>query len=119
MNNGQQTNDTLPVLNATAALELVDGDRSLYAMLLGAFLATPFERETLESYLHANNLEEGARYVHATKGASRQIGLERLAAAGQSLEDVLRGKTTGDIPALTDAFMRAYGDAVSAVKNFS
>ena len=112
-----QNPSTLPVLNMTAALELVDGDKELYAMLLDAFLTTPFVCATLDGYLAAQNTEEGARYVHAVKGAARQIGLERLAAAGQALEDVLRGKATGDTAALTDAYTAAYDEAVRAVKD--
>ena len=54
--------------------------------------------------------------MHFYKGAARQLAAQKLAASGQALEDVLRGKKTGDIAALNKAFLSDYEEAVEAVE---
>ena len=83
------------LLNLTAALEMVGNEKELLIDLLNAFVNdTPFSSEKLDN-LRSDSQEEAAKYVHYYKGAARQIGAEILAAAGQALEDVLRGKKNG------------------------
>ncbi len=89
-----ETLDNLPILDSAFALDLVDNDKDLYKILLESFLNdTSFEESELDRLICEKKLKEAAGYVHAVKGAGRQLGAKRLAAAGQRLEDALRGKT--------------------------
>ncbi len=106
-----------PILNLTAALELVDGDKELLTILLETFLKeTTFTVDKVLQFVSAKNYIEGAKYVHATKGAGRQICAERLAAVGQSLEDILRGKADGNIPELATQMEKEYNLAKEEIK---
>lgn len=105
------------ILNISAALDLVDGDKELLKILLDTFVTeTTFDPAKLSELVASGQKEEGAKYVHAVKGAGRQLCAERLAAAGQALEDVLRGKANGDIAALTATMNSEYKIAFDAIK---
>ncbi|MCR5764119.1 MAG: Hpt domain-containing protein [Treponema sp.] len=105
------------ILNLKAALEMVGDEKELLIDLLNAFVNdSPFSTEKLAD-IQSKNLEEAAKYVHYYKGAARQIGAEQLAASGQALEDVLRGKKTGNIEQLTKNFKECYEVAQEAVND--
>ena len=105
------------LLNLKSALEMVGNEKELLIELLNAFVNdTPFSTEKLSS-IKESNIEEAAKYVHYYKGAARQIGAELLAAAGQALEDVLRGKKTGDIEQLSENFKDCYESTQEAVND--
>ncbi len=105
------------ILNLKAALELVDGDKELLTILLDTFLKeSDFNVDKVLSFAKTNNYIEGAKYVHATKGAGRQICAERLASVGQALEDIFRGKATGDIPELAKQMENEYKIAKEEIK---
>ncbi len=105
------------VLNLNAALDLLDGDKDLLNILLETFVKeTDFDKAKVKEFVDSNNFIEGAKYVHATKGAGRQLCAERLAQAGQNLEDVLRGKASGDIESLTETMYQEYLLAKEAIK---
>ena len=105
------------IFNAKKALELVDNDKELLKILMESFLSETFEASVLESKIDSRQPEEAASYVHHTKGAGRQLCAELLAEAGQNLEDVLRGKTQGNIRELTEKMVSEYDRAVFAIKN--
>ncbi|WP_191014018.1 Hpt domain-containing protein [Treponema zioleckii] len=105
------------ILNLTAALELVDGDKELLTILLETFLKeSDFNADKVLQFVSANNYIEGAKYVHATKGAGRQICAVQLTTVGQSLEDILRGKATGNIPELAKQMEKEYNVVKEEIK---
>ncbi len=105
------------LLNTKAALEMVGDERDLLKQLLEAYLQDkPFDQDTLNSYVEQDNKLEAAKYVHYYKGAGRQLGAEQLGDAGQKLENVLRGKETGDVPTLIREFSSIYHHTVIAIK---
>jgi HPt (histidine-containing phosphotransfer) domain-containing protein len=106
------------VLNLKAALEMVDNDKNLYRTLLESFINDiPFSTQHLKDLIADDKKEEGAKYVHLVKGAGRQLGTERFGSAAQKLENILRGKETGDIQSLTDDAVLEYNLALAAIKN--
>jgi len=105
------------ILNIQAAREMVDNDLSLYRILLESYIDDKIlDKEKLVSLEKQEDRTEAAKYVHYFKGAARQLGAEVLAQEGQMLEDVLRGKSTGDIDVLNKNFVEAYRVAVEAMK---
>lgn len=101
------------VFDRDSALELVDNDEELLQILIDSFLKeNKFEKAVLENLIASGKSKEAASYVHATKGAARQLCMEKLRTSGQALEDVLRGKTTGDIPSLVEQMFLDYEEAV-------
>lgn len=109
----------MEILNIAKALDMLDGEKELLIELLNAFVDTkesePFSLTKLISLEEANK-EEAAKYVHFFKGAARQIGAEVLASSGQELEDVLRGKKTGDLESMNAKFQKDYKIAFDAIK---
>ena len=107
----------MKIYDRQSALELVDNDEDLLSILVDSFLKeNKFERPVLENLIACGKMTEAASYVHATKGAARQLCMEKLKASGQALEDVLRGKTGGDIPALISQMFSDYEEALSVIK---
>lgn len=105
------------LLNIKIALEMVDNEKSLLTELLEAFREdVPFSLKKLNNLMQATQ-EDAAKYVHYYKGAARQIGAEALAQSGQNLEDVLRGKKSGDIAQLADIFSNLYFATQEAVSD--
>lgn len=104
------------VFDKKAALALVDNDEELLQILISSFLTeNKFDKPELKKLLDDGKTDEAARYVHATKGAARQLCMEKLKTSGQALEDVLRGKVIGDISMLTERMFDDYEEAVKAV----
>jgi len=109
----------MEILNSQKGLDLVDNDRELYQVLIDTFInESQFEPISLKKLVEENKLEAAAGYVHAVKGAGRQLGTERLAFIGQKLEDVLRGKINGDIDNLSKNMFEEYNLAMETLKNF-
>ena len=107
----------MEVLNLSYALELVDGETELLKDLLQSFLDEKnLDEEKLDKLINENHEEEAAFYVHYIKGASRQIAAERLAEAGQNLEDVLRKKKNGNLDELKENFTDEYKRARSEIE---
>ncbi len=105
------------VLNLQSALELLDNDRDLLKILMESFINDmPFDTEKLDKMISSKNYDEAAKYVHAVKGAGRQLCAERLALAGQELEDVLRHKKEGDTTALASKMKDEYTSALNEIK---
>ncbi len=104
------------IFNREAALDLVGNDEELLSILVDSFLnENKFERAELEKLISAQKFDEAASYVHATKGAARQLCMEKLKDSGQELEDVLRGKKNGDIPSLIEQMLSDYAEALSVI----
>lgn len=108
----------MKIYERQAALKLVDNDEELLSILVDSFLnENKFERNVLDNLISDGKMTEAASYVHATKGAARQLCLEKLKDSGQALEDVLRGKTEGNISALENQMLKDYDDAVSLLRS--
>lgn len=108
----------MQLFNREKALELVDNDKNLLEILIDSFLTeNKFDRNELDFLVAAKKFEEAAAYVHATKGAARQLCLENLQEIGQNLEDVLRGKKTGDAESLKLKMYADYDEAVEFLKS--
>lgn len=106
----------MKIYDRQSALELVDNDEDLLSILVDSFFnENNFERPVLENLISGGKMTEAASYVHATKGAARQLCMEKLKTSGQELEDVLRGKTSGDISKLIDQMFADYEEALSAL----
>ena len=106
----------MKIYDRQSALELVDNDEDLLSILVDSVLnENKFERPVLEKLISGGKMTEAASYVHATKGAARQLCMEKLKTSGQELEDVLRGKTSGDISKLIDQMFADYEEALSAL----
>ena len=100
-----------------AALELLDKDEELLSILIDSFLnETKFEKAVLEKLIAQGKTKEAASYVHATKGAARQLCMEKLQSSGQALEDVLRGKSDGDIPSLIEKMFSDYEEVLLEIQ---
>ncbi|MBQ9280995.1 MAG: Hpt domain-containing protein [Treponema sp.] len=109
--------DKAPVFDREAALNLLDGDEELLSILIDSFLTeNKFEKSSLEKMISSGDMSEAASYVHATKGAARQLCMEKLKNSGQKLEDLLRGKTSGDAQSLVDEMWKDYGEGVARLK---
>ncbi len=99
------------------ALEMLDGDKELLFVLLESFLSdTSFSVQTLQQFIREGKKSEAAAYVHAVKGAGRQLGAKRLSEVAQKLEDVLRGKDTGNIFDLSQKMNEEYKIALEETK---
>ncbi|MBQ6567564.1 MAG: Hpt domain-containing protein [Treponema sp.] len=107
----------METLDISSALEMLGGEKELLMELLTAFVSGErLDGAKLERLEAQPDKTEAAKYVHFYKGAARQLAAQKLAASGQALEDVLRGKKTGDIAALNKAFLSDYEEAVEAVE---
>jgi HPt (histidine-containing phosphotransfer) domain-containing protein len=105
------------LLNTESALEMVDGDTELYKILLTAFVGDiPFNQQQLTDLIGKDNKEAAAKYIHRFKGAAAQLGAEKLADDGQELENILRGRKNGDIPAAIDDFSGDYDLTLQIIK---
>lgn len=104
------------IFDKEKAISFVDNDEELLKILLKSFLDTEFSVETLNNLIANRKLVEAASYVHKIKGAARQLAMETLASSGQALEDVLRGKKTGDLKTLIETFYSDYEKTVQTVK---
>lgn len=108
----------MQIFNRQKALELVGEDSELLFILLQEFIKTEFSIEHLIQLIQGNKKEEAASYVHRVKGAGRQLAMEKLAQSGQKLEDVLRGKTTGELIPLAEEFYNDYEQALKEAESF-
>jgi len=106
----------METLNLASALEMVGNEKDLLIELMQEFVkAQPLAEEKLIMLEKAADKTEAAKYVHFYKGAARQLGAEVLAASGQALEDVLRGKKEGNIDSLNKCFISDYKAAFDAI----
>lgn len=107
----------MKIYDRNAALALLGNDESLLSILVDSFLKeNKFEKSVLENLIAGGKMAEAASYVHSTKGAARQLCMEKLKTSGQALEDVLRGKAEGNIPELAKQMLNDYEEAVSVLR---
>lgn len=113
----------LDILNLDQALEYVAGEKELLKELLDAFVKDKkLSYEKLLS-LEESDKVEAAKYVHYFKGGGRQLCAQRLNAAGQRLEDFLRGRLEStdekevNVEDLNKDFVTAYQEALKAMEN--
>ena len=106
----------METLDLSSALEMLGGEKELLIELLKSFVSgNRLNKGELERLETLPDKTEAAKYVHFYKGAARQLAAQKLAASGQSLEDVLRGKKDGDLKALNEAFLADYDEAFEAI----
>ena len=109
--------EAMETLDLSAALDLLGGEKELLIDLLKAFVSGErLDGARLEQLEALPDRTEAAKYVHFYKGAARQLAAQKLAASGQALEDVLRGRKIGDIAALNRAFLADYEEAFEAIE---
>lgn len=109
----------MEILNSKVGLELVDNDKELYQILIDTFISeSKFDLNELKKLITDGKMNDAAGYVHAVKGAGRQIGTERLMTIGQKLEDVLRGKADGNIENLSKIMLEEFELAIKTLKEF-
>jgi HPt (histidine-containing phosphotransfer) domain-containing protein len=97
------------LLNTASGIDMLGGDKSLYKTLINSFLTEdPFDNDYLDSLISRGKNREAGSYVHRCKGVAGQIGAEQLYDACQTLEDVLKGLKSGDIPSLHDSLLAVY-----------
>ncbi len=106
----------LPVFDKENALDMLGCDMELYEILLDAFIGVEFSKEHLKTLIRQLDFSEAASYVHAVKGAGRQLACKKLAKSGQDLEDALRKKAEGDLDSLTEVFVSDYHEAFVVIK---
>ena len=104
------------IFNTSKALELLDNDKDLLGVLVDSFLGEEFSLEEVKRLVGSKKFLEAASYVHKTKGAARQLCMEKLCESGQNLEDCLRGKTEGNIPLLSQKMFSDWREAVESAK---
>lgn len=112
-------------LNQEQGLSFVDGDKDLYNMLLDAYIEeNKFDFGTLTAFIEKKDFEAAAKIVHKTKGASYQIGAQKIGDMAQVLEDIFRGKaeppasqrSAQELEALAKDFYAAYQACLEEVK---
>ncbi len=109
--------ENLKIIDEQEALNLVAGEKDLLKELLQSFLDDKkFDLEELES-LEKQDKNQATSYVHYFKGAARQLCMKRLASVGQTLEDVLREKSQGNILELNNLFFQEYKTAINQAEN--
>ncbi|MCR4715506.1 MAG: Hpt domain-containing protein [Treponemataceae bacterium] len=109
--------DNLKLVNLEEAMARVDNDKELYNDLLTMFFEDPqFKPEDLEKLIAENKIQEAEKLVHLLKGISGTLGAERLFDACQRLDDILKGKTQGDIPAGKDEVNKLFTETTEELK---
>ncbi len=109
--------ESLKLVNVEEAMARVDNDKELYNDLLTMFFEDPqFKPEDLEKLIAENKIQEAEKLVHLLKGIAGTLGAEKLFSACQSLDDILKGKTQGDIPAGKDAVNALFAETTEELK---
>jgi HPt (histidine-containing phosphotransfer) domain-containing protein len=90
---------------AEEALKRVGGNMGLYKKLLGRFVEGNHYEE-IAADLQNNDTEEAARKVHALKGVSANLSLEKLRADCVEIEALLKsgGDCTGALSDLKNSY---------------
>lgn len=109
--------DSLQLVNIEEAMARVDNDKELYQELLDMFFDDPqFSPDELKALIAEDKKVEAAKCSHLLKGISGTLGGEKLFAACQYLEDVLKGKKEGDIVAAQDDVIRLFHETNDELK---
>lgn len=112
-------------MDTEQGLSFVDGDKDLYKILLDAYVEeNKFDPAQLKALLEQKAFEAAAKIVHKTKGASYQIGAQKIGDMAQVLEDILRSKSeppasarsAQELSALADDFCAAYQKCLKEVE---
>jgi len=107
----------LKLVNLEEAMARVDNDKELYNDLLTMFFEDPqFKPEDLEKLVAENKIQEAEKLVHLLKGISGTLGAELLFDASQRLDDILKGKTQGDITAGKDEVNKLFAETCEELK---
>ncbi len=109
--------ENLKLVNVEEAMARVDNDKELYNDLLTMFFEDPqFKPEDLDKLVSDGKIQEAEKLVHLLKGIAGTLGAELLFDASQRLDDILKGKTQGDIPAGKDEVNRLFAETTSELK---
>lgn len=116
--------ENLEIINKEEGLLFVDNDLELYKILIESFLYdNSFQLDTMESLVEQANpedfksMETAAKYVHYMKGAAKQLCAKALSTEAEKLEQILRGKETGDVLAIKDKVKELYIETVKQLEN--
>lgn len=108
----------MEMIDYDLALEMLDGEKELLNELLQAYIDEERLDEKKLCKLESEDSLEAAKYVHFYKGGARQLAAKDLAQKGQNLEDVLRGKSEGDIALLNAEFIGSYTKTIEEIERF-
>ena len=108
----------LPILDSAAAIERIGNDQELYFEVLEIFLDdAPKQVETLEAALEASDGETATRAAHSIKGASANVGAERLKAVALEMEEAGRAGDFVKVKALIPALLEKYEEVKATAAN--
>lgn len=107
----------MKMIDYDLALEILDGEKELLDELLQAYIDEENLDEKKLCDLESKDLLEAAKYVHFYKGGARQLAAKDLAQKGQNLEDVLRGKSQGNLHELNIEFIDSYTKTIEEIKS--
>lgn len=106
----------MEIFNKKLALEMVENEEELLLELENSFVYDKIFDLSQLNKLQKENPLEAASYVHSFKGAARQIGAEKVAYSGQKLEDLLKGKSTGNLEDSITEFCNNLTEAIDVIK---
>ena len=91
------------------AIRDLDNDVSLYKDLLDCwFSEIQLDKAALEKLCQKEDLSEAAAYVHRVKGAAGSLGAHALFETAQKTENLLRGKTQGNVREHIEELLSVY-----------
>ncbi|TWU59463.1 Signal transduction histidine-protein kinase BarA [Rubripirellula tenax] len=113
--NGDAADAKTEAYNLDYALELVRGDESLLDELLAIYVdETRVRLNEIDTAIDEGDLEAVRRAAHTVCGASRSVGADRVAEAGQALQEI--GKDIGK--AELTQMVKPLSDEVAKVVDF-
>ncbi|MBX7136759.1 MAG: Hpt domain-containing protein [Oligoflexia bacterium] len=114
------TTDETPILDLSAALDRVEGDREFYAELV-ALLMSEFEIsvQKMRALLEQNNSTELQSTAHAIKSALGNLGAMRCHKLAFALECCGRDAKLKDAPALLNQLIAEFSNFEKAYSDLS
>jgi CheY-like chemotaxis protein/HPt (histidine-containing phosphotransfer) domain-containing protein len=109
VSNAEPVLPELPVFDRAGMLGRLMDDEELVRVVTEGFLADiPLQIEKLRAYLEAGDVEDTRRQAHTIKGASANVGGERLRAAAFAMEKMCGGNMD-DVRALLPRLEAEFG----------
>ena len=101
--------DEFVLVDYRKAIRDLDDDASLYKDLLDCwFSEIQLDKAVLEKLCQKEDLSEAAAYVHRVKGAAGSLGAHALFETAQKTENLLRGKTQGNVQEYIEELLSVY-----------
>lgn len=107
------------LFNFEETLERFGGDKELLVELTDMFVnQNSFESDILQKMIAQGDFIQGASYVHKLKGSCGTLGCEVLYDQCVKLENILKGKTTGDVQQEADSLCEIYESTVAELRTW-